>query len=37
MLVGGFLEVIAGRLENSRFLHDPVQSALVRELEAVLA
>jgi Fe-S cluster assembly protein SufD len=37
MLVGGFLEVIAGRLENSRFLHDPVQAALVRELEAVLA
>jgi Fe-S cluster assembly protein SufD len=37
MLVGGFLEVIAGRLEGSRFLHDPVQSALERELEAVLA
>jgi Fe-S cluster assembly protein SufD len=37
MLVGGFLEVIAGRLEGSRFLHDPVQAALERELEAVLA
>ena len=32
-----FLEVIAGRLEGSRFLHDPVQAALERELEAVLA
>ena len=37
MLVGGFLEVIAGRLEGSRFLHDPVQAALERELAAVLA
>ena len=25
LLVGGFLEVIAGRLEGSRFLHDPVR------------
>ena len=37
LLVGGFLEVIAGRLESSKFLHDPVQSALERELETVLA
>ena len=37
MLVGGFLEVIAGRLEDSQFLHDPVQAALERELAAVLS
>jgi Fe-S cluster assembly protein SufD len=32
LLVGGFLEVIAGRLEDSPFLHDVVSSALEREL-----
>jgi Fe-S cluster assembly protein SufD len=37
LLVGGFLEVIAGRLEDSGFLHDPIQAALERELENVLA
>jgi Fe-S cluster assembly protein SufD len=37
LLVGGFLEVIAGRLEDSEFLHDAVSSALARELEPVLA
>jgi Fe-S cluster assembly protein SufD len=37
LLVGGFLEVIAGRLEDSPFLHDTVQAALQRELEVVLA
>jgi Fe-S cluster assembly protein SufD len=37
LLVGGFLGVVAGRLEDSRFLHGPVQLALERELEAVLA
>ena len=37
LLVGGFLEVIAGRLEGSPFLHDVVQAALQRELEIVLA
>jgi Fe-S cluster assembly protein SufD len=37
LLVGGFLEVIAGRLEGSRLLHGPVKLALERELEAVLA
>jgi Fe-S cluster assembly protein SufD len=37
LLVGGFLEVIAGRLEGSGFLHDVVSSALERELERVLA
>jgi Fe-S cluster assembly protein SufD len=36
LLVGGFLEVIAGRLEGSAFLHDAVSSALQRELEIVL-
>jgi Fe-S cluster assembly protein SufD len=36
LLVGGFLEVIAGRLEGSPFLHDTVQAALQRELEIVL-
>jgi Fe-S cluster assembly protein SufD len=37
ILVGGFLEVIAGRLEDSEFLHDIVSAALERELERVLA
>ena len=37
LLVGGFLEVIAGRLEGSQFLHDTVSAALQRELEVVLA
>ena len=37
LLVGGFLEVIAGRLEDSPFLHDAVSAALERELERVLA
>jgi Fe-S cluster assembly protein SufD len=37
LLVGGFLEVIAGRLEGSPFLHDTVSAALQRELELVLA
>jgi Fe-S cluster assembly protein SufD len=37
MLVGGFLEVIAGRLEGFPFLHDTVSAALQRELEVVLA
>jgi Fe-S cluster assembly protein SufD len=37
LLVGGFLEVIAGRLEGSPFLHDTVQAALQREQEIVLA
>ena len=37
LLVGGFLEVIAGRLEGSPFLHDTVSAALQRELEVVLA
>ena len=37
LLVGGFLEVIAGRLEDSPFLHDTVSAALQRELEIVLA
>ncbi len=36
LLVGGFLEVIAGRLENSAFLQDTVSAALQRELEIVL-
>jgi Fe-S cluster assembly protein SufD len=37
LLVGGFLGVVAGRLENSRFLHDAVAAALERELELALA
>ena len=37
MLVGGFLEVIAGRLEGSPLLQDWVSAALQRELEIVLA
>jgi hypothetical protein len=37
MLVGGFLEVIAGRLADAPFLHDAVSAALERELERVLA
>jgi Fe-S cluster assembly protein SufD len=36
LLVGGFLEVIAGRLEDSPFLHEAVSAALERELERVL-
>ena len=36
LLVGGFLEVIAGRLEGSAFLQDTVSAALQRELEIVL-
>jgi Fe-S cluster assembly protein SufD len=36
LLVGGFLEVIAGRLDDSPFLHETVQAALQRELEVVL-
>ena len=34
--MGGFIEVVAGRLEDSPFLHDVVQAALQRELEIVL-
>jgi Fe-S cluster assembly protein SufD len=37
LLVGGFLGVIAGRLEGNRFLHDVVSASLERELERVLA
>jgi Fe-S cluster assembly protein SufD len=37
LLVGGFLEVIAGRLEKEPFLHEAVSAALERELERVLA
>ena len=37
LLVGGFLEVIAGRLESSPFLQDTVSAALQRELEIALA
>jgi Fe-S cluster assembly protein SufD len=37
MLVGGFLEVIAGRLEDTPFLREAVSGALERELERVLA
>jgi Fe-S cluster assembly protein SufD len=37
LLVGGFLGVIAGRLEDSEFLHEAVSAALERELERVLA
>ena len=36
LLVGGFLGVVAGRLEGSS-LHDPVAAALERELESALA
>jgi Fe-S cluster assembly protein SufD len=36
LLVGGFLGVVAGRLDGS-ILHDPVAAALERELEAALA
>jgi Fe-S cluster assembly protein SufD len=36
LLVGGFLEVIAGRLEDAPFLHEVVSAALERELERVL-
>ena len=37
LLVGGFLAVIAGRLERRTFLHEAVSAALERELERVLA
>jgi Fe-S cluster assembly protein SufD len=37
LLVTGFLEVIAGRLEGVPFLKDAVSAALERELEVVLA
>jgi Fe-S cluster assembly protein SufD len=37
LLVGGFLGVVSGRLEDSPFLHDAVASALERELELALA
>jgi Fe-S cluster assembly protein SufD len=37
LLVGGFLGVVAARLEGSPHLHDAVAAALERELEAVLA
>jgi Fe-S cluster assembly protein SufD len=37
LLVGGFLAVIAGRLEQGTFLHEAVSAALERELERVLA
>jgi Fe-S cluster assembly protein SufD len=36
LLVGGFLGVVAARLEESKFLHDAVSQALERELESVL-
>jgi Fe-S cluster assembly protein SufD len=37
LLVGGFLGVVAGRLEDEPFLHDAVSAALERELEPALA
>jgi len=37
LLVGGFLEVIAARLDDLPFLRDAVSAALERELERVLA
>jgi Fe-S cluster assembly protein SufD len=37
LLVGGFLGVVSGRLEESPFLHDAVSAALERELETALA
>jgi Fe-S cluster assembly protein SufD len=37
LLVGGFLEVIAARLEHSDVLRDAVSAALERELEGALA
>ena len=37
LLVGGFLAVIAGRLDEGTFLHEAVSAALERELERVLA
>jgi Fe-S cluster assembly protein SufD len=37
LLVGGFLGVIAGRLDGTPYLHDVVSAALERELERVLA
>ena len=35
--MGGFLEVIAARLESSDTLRDAVSAALERELETALA
>jgi Fe-S cluster assembly protein SufD len=37
LLVGGFLGVVAGRVEDSPFLYEAVSAALERELEAALA
>jgi Fe-S cluster assembly protein SufD len=37
LLVGGFLGVVAGRLEDEPFLQDAVSAALERELELALA
>jgi Fe-S cluster assembly protein SufD len=37
LLVGGFLGVVSGRLEDEPFLHDAVSGALERELELALA
>jgi Fe-S cluster assembly protein SufD len=37
LLVGGFLGVVSGRLEDEPFLHDAVSAALERELELALA
>jgi hypothetical protein len=37
LLVGGFLQVVSGRLVDSPFLHDAVSAALERELELALA
>jgi Fe-S cluster assembly protein SufD len=37
LLVGGFLQVVSGRLEDSQFLRDAVSAALERELEVALA
>jgi Fe-S cluster assembly protein SufD len=37
LLVGGFLGVVSGRLEDEPFLHDTVSAALERELELALA
>jgi Fe-S cluster assembly protein SufD len=36
LLVGGFLQVVSGRLKDSPFLHDAVSSALERELDLAL-
>jgi Fe-S cluster assembly protein SufD len=37
LLVGGFLQVVSGRLEDSPFLREAVSAALERELELALA